>query len=81
MELPDECFEIITFGDLRVGDKFIGLPFPGDNRGHGGFVGAHHIYVKIYPIERCNDNLDNAVRLKTGIVSGMPDSMPVIKVE
>lgn len=50
MKMPDECFEPLTFGELKVGQKFIGLPLPGDNNGHGGFRSAHYIFTKIHEV-------------------------------
>lgn len=46
MEMPVDCFEPLTFGELSVGQKFIGLPLPGDNLGHGGFRGTAYIFIK-----------------------------------
>ncbi len=66
----------LTFGELNAGDRFIGLPQPGDDGGHGGFKGPHYIFQKIEGAGR-----DNAMRQKDGILSCMPDSMPIIKVE
>jgi len=59
----------LTFGELNAGDRFIGLPQPGDD-------GGHYIFQKIEGAGR-----DNAMRQKDGILSCMPDSMPIIKVE
>ena len=42
----DEYFETNTFADLEVGDSFICLPQPGDNKGHGGFAKPHRINTK-----------------------------------
>ena len=50
MELPGECFDPLTFGELKVGQKFICLPLPGDNSGHGGFRGAHYIFTKTHEV-------------------------------
>jgi len=46
MKMPDECFEAVTFGELPLRQQFIALPEPGDNHGHGGFLGEHHIFLK-----------------------------------
>lgn len=46
MKLPVACFETLRFGDLEIGQQFICLPQPGDNRGHGGFRGVHYIFTK-----------------------------------
>lgn len=75
-EMPAEMYEPLTFGDLNQGDKFIPLPLPGDNSGHGGFMGSHYMFVKIYRV------IDyNAVRLQTGTLYAMSEDRPVIKVE
>lgn len=39
--------EKLTFGDLKSGDIFIDFPTPGDNSGHGGYLGEYYSYVKI----------------------------------
>ncbi len=46
MKMPAECFEPMTFGELKEGQKFIALPLPGDNHGHGGLRGQHRSFVK-----------------------------------
>lgn len=46
MSMPVEYFEPLTFGELETGKKFICLPIPGDNSGHGGFKGTHWIFLK-----------------------------------
>ncbi|KKR10350.1 MAG: hypothetical protein UT37_C0003G0049 [Parcubacteria group bacterium GW2011_GWA2_39_18] len=48
MKMPAEYFEALTFGELRIGQKFICLPTPGDNHGHGGFKKAHYIFTKTH---------------------------------
>src|SRR3989344_4474225 len=50
MKMPSKCFEPLTFGELKVGQKFIALPLPGDNHGHGGFKGAHYIFTKTHEV-------------------------------
>ena len=37
---------IKKFGDLDIGDFFIGFPCDGDNNGHGGYLVAHYLYKK-----------------------------------
>lgn len=88
MEMPDECFEPLTFGELKVGQTFISLPLPGDNSGHGGFRGAHYIFSKTrqkvteaapgspYAVPH-----GRAINDTTGVSSDYPDSMFVILVE
>lgn len=84
--MPDECYKVLTFGELSIGDKYIGLPIPGDNHGHGGFKGAHYIFEKIEPVfsNEFSKNYglpDNSKRLKDGVITSNPDTMPVIKIE
>ena len=45
-EAPEEFFEPLTFGELKVGESFIGFQLPGDNAGHGGFKGTERIFTK-----------------------------------
>lgn len=71
----------LTFGELKEGERFIVLPIPGDNHGHGGLRTTHCIFLKTRRIEGFHGGYDNSVKLSTGIFSGMPDSMPVIRVE
>ncbi len=66
----------ITFGELKTGDRFISMPQPGDDRGHGGFKETYYIFQKIDNVGR-----ENAVRKKDGALSHIPDSVPIIKVE
>lgn len=65
----------LTFGDLAIGDRFIGFPLPGDDSGHGGYKGTHWIYQKISKRKGLQDLVkDNTV------VSSFPDTMLVLKV-
>lgn len=85
MGMPAEFFETLTFGELEVGQRFIALPSPGDNSGHGGFKGVHCIYMKTR--QRV---VEAAPGLPYGVPTGraeegdlgiwieFPDSMPVI---
>jgi hypothetical protein len=63
----------ITFGDLQIGDYFIGFPIDGDNAGHGGYLGKYNVFKKT---ERYT-----AIMLATKTVSHMPDSMFVLRVD
>ena len=65
----------LTFGDLSIGDKFIGFPFPGDDSGHGGYKGGHVLYTKIK-----RDEVVQAKRVSDGICTVIPDEMEVIKI-
>ncbi len=75
-------YSSITFGELKRGERFISLPTPGDNDGHGGFIGPYYVFQKINLIKAKYDALGvNSVRQRDGNFSHMPDSMLVIKVE
>lgn len=74
----------LSFGELKVGEKFIGLYLPGDNRRHGGYRKTHFIFQKLDLKNIKIDELhgdENSVKLSTNVFSHMPDSMPVIRVE
>lgn len=45
-EMPDAFFEPLRFGELEISQKFIFLPFPGDNAGQQGFKIAYRIFTK-----------------------------------
>lgn len=61
----------LTFGELTNGDHFISFPQPGDNAGHGGYLGKHHLFVKVS---------DTRARDGRGVESSYPTTMPIIKV-
>lgn len=61
----------LKFGDLEPGDHFICWPVPGDNAGHGGFLGAQRLFVKTGARTAISGS---------GVESTMNDSMDVIKV-
>jgi hypothetical protein len=63
--------EKLKFGALKRGEHFICWPLPGDNSGHGGYLGAHRLFVKTG--ERIANN-------GGGVESSMDVSMDVIKV-
>jgi hypothetical protein len=70
----------LTFVGLAVGDHFISFPLPGDNSGHGGYLGEHFVFVKtktdvpdMYGNGAAND-------MRRGIESTFPHSMSVLKV-
>lgn len=69
--LVGDSYKMATFDHLRVGDHFISWPLPGDNGGHGGFLGAHNLLVKI--------GMDSYVTGR-GVASVAPRTMKVIKV-
>lgn len=69
-------FETLAFKDLKVGSKFIALPLPGDNNGHGGFLGAYFIFEKV-----AMHGSKNAMRVSDGMPHTMTDGFPVICVK
>lgn len=83
MKMPDDFFEVLTFGELGIGQKFISLPRPGDNSGHGGFRGAHNLFAKTLQKAEMKYGTPHgsATNVKRGVSSDFPDSMPVILVE
>lgn len=58
------------FGDIPIGTKFIGFPIDGDNSGHGGYMGAYHVFVK-------TDD-EHATNIKYGHSSIYPKSMKIL---
>jgi hypothetical protein len=62
----------LTFGELQTGDHFIAFPTPGDNSGHGGYLGTSYIFKKISTKE--------ATRSCDGSPSSTPSSTPVLRV-
>ena len=70
---PEEEFETLTFDEMEIGQRFICLPSPGDNKGHGGFRKAHRLFKKISD--------DRAENTKTGFDIMLPGSMNVILIE
>ena len=66
--------EPLTFGDLKIGDLFIGFPLDGDDSGHGGFRGKHKVFRKTR-----DGSVDYGDVLGTRY--NMPDSMEVLRVD
>lgn len=89
MDLPEECFETMTFGELKVGTQFIGMPWPGDNHGHGGFRIPYRVFVKTHDRVMKTDGPDGlpyrqdfphgrAISVLGKSISDFPLSMDVI---
>ena len=85
MRISPGFFEPLTLSELPVGSRFIVLPNPGDNSGHGGFKKAHYIFIKT------NDGYEDgvlpahthqvkAINLQNGCSSIFPSIMFVIHV-
>lgn len=88
VELPAECFKTINFGELKVGQKFISLPHPGDNHGHGGLRGFHCLFIKTEKrVAKTECGLTygiphgRSINLKTGSTCDVPHGMYVIPIE
>jgi len=71
-EASEEEFEPLTFGELKPGEKFISLPIPGDNSGHGGFRGTSWIFIKTEEKKAKNE--------KNSTENTCPDSMFVLRI-
>jgi hypothetical protein len=52
--------EVYRFKDLKLNEYFIALPTPGDNKGHGGYLGAHHVFKKINATQAVRYHLNPA---------------------
>lgn len=74
--------EVFKFNELKIGEKFIGFPMPGDDNAHGGFRGTFVIYEKIKG--RSNKKFPelkyNAKRLSGSALISKAPSTWVIKV-
>ena len=72
----------LRFRNLRIGDKFIMMPSPGDDHGHGGFKGGTFVFIKIKgaqdPLYR--DGEKNNAKNLHGILSTFPRDCYVIRV-
>ena len=82
-----EKSEILQFKDLKIGDKFIVMPVPGDDSGRGGFKETHWILQKTAEAKESigSDGYkyfpENTIRLVGGNpISDVPE-MWVIKIE
>ncbi len=80
--MPSDFFESLTFGELQVDDMFIAFPLPGDNSGHGGFIGKHLVFLKNHPRENpdCPEFPFNATDMINGIAAHCSRGMLVIQV-
>jgi len=72
----------LTFGELKIGDFFIGFPEDGDDSGHGGYRRGSYLFEKVEERkpERRYMHGDNAIKVCDGVESHMPDGMKVVKV-
>lgn len=72
--------EVLTFADLKKGDKFIALPVAGDDSGHGGLKGSHVLFYKWPCAESFSKSGYCGKNYSNGTFSTIPDSMSVIKI-
>lgn len=72
----------LTFGELEEGNKFIALPSPGDENGHGGLKGTFNIFIKIAVIVHPSPptHTTNAFRVCDGSVNYFEDGFFVIQI-
>lgn len=86
MEMSEQYFEPLTFGELKVGQKFICLPCPGDNQGHGGFKENHYIFTKTHEVVKtlagvyAGSPMGRAMN-NSKQISDLPHSLLVIRIE
>ena len=82
-EVPDqEDHKKLQFGDLQVGDCFIGFPLPGDNSGHGGYLASSNVFRKL-EMKSSGENVPSesgSAMHPSGITSHFPYTMPVLRV-
>lgn len=81
MRMPDDHFEPLTFGELEINQKFIILPSPGDNIGHGGFRGAYQLFVKTAQSSVHYPRAFTAKNIKNNFEIAFSSKMLVILVE
>lgn len=86
--MSDGCFEPLTFGELLVDQRFITLPLPGDNHGHGGLRQAHYVFIKTHSkVAEAAPGLPyaqphgRALNESRKMPSDFPNLMPVILLE
>ena len=75
----EEC-EPLTVGDMQKGDKFIVMPVPGDNDGHGGFLEESHLFIKTEFISHPRTPT-NAVRVRDGSHTLLSNLVFVFKID
>ena|SRR3989338_6550606 len=73
---PDIWCEPLVFCDLEVGDRFILMPLPGDNSGHGGLLNGSYLFKKT------SSELEilTAIRLIDGVIININEHDFVYKV-
>ena len=72
-------FKKLRFDDLAIGDHFIGWPVPGDNDGHGGYLGSQRLFVKTHA-HVSDVHESGAASDGRGVQSAFPKTMDVIRI-
>lgn len=81
-EIDRDDHKKLQFGDLQVGDCFIGFPLPGDNSGHGGYLGSSNLFRKM-EMKSSDENApveSGSAMDPRGITSHFPYKMSVLRV-
>jgi len=76
VDAPNSWCEPLTFRDLEVGDRFILMPLPGDNSGHGGFLNGSYLFKK----NSSELEILTAIRLIDGVIVNINEHDFVYKV-
>ena len=80
VEAKHEDCEPLMLGDLIRGDKFIVMPTPGDNSGHGGLLSGSYLFLATEKIGH-SKFVTNCIRLCDGTPLLIKDEVFVLKVE
>lgn len=71
----------LTFGELLVGESFIGFPLDGDDEGHGGYRQGSYVFIKTKPMKtEFKGYFINAKRSADNNMSAFPDTMQILKI-
>lgn len=68
----------LTFGELKLGDKFINFPNPISMDVENGYKDEYHIHVKIG--DNTGPAQNNAIDLVNGNLSYYPDRVWIVKI-
>lgn len=58
----------LKFNDLKCGEHFICWPVPGDNSGHGGYLGATRLFVKTGDLTADSGNGSSSMHAKMTVI-------------
>lgn len=70
----------LTFCELKVGSCFIFFPCDGDDAGHGGYRGAHRVFMKLNSNKAYSGGDENSIAVGSQVKSSMTPYMQVMKV-